>query len=504
MALKAPNQYILSIDQGTLTTRAMLFNERGFKVDEVERQLHSFSTKPGWVEHDANEIWNAVQQVIATVLINDSIRPQQIAGIGITNQRETTVIWDRDTGEPIYHAIGWQSHQSDGIVQQLHQHGNDHLIRQKTGLTPNTYFSSTKIRWILDHVDGAQERAENGELLFGTIDSWIAWKLSEGSVHVTDYSNASRTMLFNIHTLQWDPELLQMLNIPVKMMPEVHDSSEIYATTKTFQFYGAEVPIAGICGDQQAALFGQAGFEKGMVKNTYGPGAFIIMNTGDTPQLSEHNLIPTIAYSLKGKIAYALEGSIFVAGQAVDWLQDNLGMISNPFESREAALASSNENEIYVVPAFSGLGAPYWDQDARGAVFGLTRGTNKNDFIKATLQSIAYQTRDVIQTMEEETGLDIQTLKADGGASRNTYLMQFQADILNTTVDRAAEEETTALGVAFLAGLAVGYWQDIDELKGLLNDGKLFQPAMDDSARKRLYAGWQNAIQATRAFKPQN
>ena len=502
MALKSPSKYILAIDQGTLTTRAMLFNQTGFKVAEIERPLRSFSPQSGWMEHDANEIWNAVQQVIATILINTSIQPQNIAAIGITNQRETTVVWDRQTGEPIYHAIGWQSQQSAKIARQLIASGHNEQFRDKTGLNVNPYFSATKIRWILDHVAGAQERAEAGDLLFGTIDSWIAWKLSEGAVHVTDYSNASRTMLFNIHTLQWDSELLSLLNIPAAMLPDVRSSSEIYATTKTFQFYGAEVPIAGIAGDQQAALFGQAGFEKGTVKNTYGPGSFIVMNTGDQPQLSQNNLITTIAYSINGKVTYALEGSIFVAGQAVDWLQDNLGMINNAFESREAALASTNEDEVYVVPAFSGLGAPYWDPEARGSVFGLTRGTNRNDFIKATLQSIAYQTKDVIETMKTDTGLSIPTLKADGGASRNTYLMQFQADILNTEVDRAAEEETTALGAAFLAGLAVDYWHNTDELRDVLDDGKLFKPAMAESKRHRLYRGWQNAVSATQMFKP--
>lgn len=502
MPLKSPSKYVLAIDQGTLTTRAMLFNQRGFKVAEIERPLRSFTPKLGWMEHDANEIWNAVQQVIATILINTSIQPQNIAAIGITNQRETTVVWDKKTGEPIYHAIGWQSQQSASIARQLIKDDHNDLFREKTGLNINTYFSATKIRWILDNVEGAQERAEAGELLFGTIDSWIAWKLSEGDIHVTDYSNASRTLLFNIHTLKWDTELLNLLNIPIEMMPEVKSSSEVYATTKTFQFYGAEVPIAGIAGDQQAALFGQAGFEKGTVKNTYGPGSFIVMNTGDEPQLSKNNLITTIAYGINGRVTYALEGSIFVAGQAIDWLQDNMGMISNPFESREAALASTNEDEVYVVPAFSGLGAPYWDLDARGAVFGLTRGTNRNDFIKATLQSIAYQTRDVIETMKQDTGLSIPTLKADGGASRNTYLMQFQADILNTEVDRAAEEETTALGAAFLSGLAVGYWHNTDELRDVLADGKLFTPAMDDAKRSHLYHGWQNAVSATQMFKP--
>lgn len=504
MALQEPDKYILSIDQGTLTTRAMIFNHKGFKVAETERPLKSFTPQPGWMEHEANEIWNAVQQVIATILINTSIQPQNIAAIGITNQRETTVVWNKNTGEPIYHAIGWQSQQSSKIVDDLIKNGEQQKFRDKTGLNINTYFSATKIRWILDHVDGAQKASENGDLLFGTIDSWIAWKLSDGATHVTDYSNASRTMLFNIHTLEWDQELLDLMNIPLQMMPTVRSSSEIYATTQTLQFYGASVPISGMAGDQQAALFGQAGFEVGNVKNTYGPGSFIIMNTGSEPQLSDSNLITTIAYGVDGKITYGLEGSIFVAGQAVDWLQDNLGMINNAFESREAALASTNNDEVYVVPAFNGLGSPYWDPDARGSVFGLTRGTNKNDFIKATLQSIAYQTKDVVETMVKDTGLEINTLKADGGASRNTYLMQFQADILNIEIDRAAEEDTTALGVAFLAGLAVGYWKDTDELKAIIADGKIFKPAMEESKRKTLYSGWKNAISATQLFKPLN
>ena len=502
MALNKPDKYILSIDQGTLTTRAMLFNHKGFKIAETERPLKSFTPKPGWMEHEANEIWNAVQQVIATILINTSIQPQNIAAIGITNQRETTVVWDIYTGDAIFPAFGWQSQQSSQITNHLIETGYVDKFRDKTGLNINTYFSATKIRWILDHVDGAQTAAENGDLLFGTIDSWIAWKLSDGATHVTDYSNASRTMLFNIHTLEWDQELLDLLNIPIQMMPKVRSSSEIYATTQTLQFYGASVPISGIAGDQQAALFGQAGFEVGDVKNTYGPGSFIIMNTGDKPQLSNSNLITTIAYGIDGKITYGLEGSIFVAGQAVDWLQDNLGMINNAFESREAALASTNDDEVYVVPAFNGLGSPYWDPDARGSVFGLTRGSNKNDFIKATLQSIAYQTKDVIDTMVQDTKLDITTLKADGGASRNTYLMQFQTDILNIEIDRAAEEETTALGAAFLAGLAVGYWDNTDELKQIIADGKIFKPVMQSDKRQLLYRGWKNAVAATQLFKP--
>ncbi len=365
----------------------------------------------------------------------------------------------------------------------------------------DSYFSATKIRWILDHVPGAQERAEKGELLFGTIDSWLVYKLTDGKVHVTDYSNASRTMLFNINTLEWDQEILDILNIPREMLPKVVSNSEIYGLTKTYHFFGSKVPIAGMAGDQQAALFGQMAFEPGMVKNTYGTGSFIVMNTGNKPQLSKNNLLTTIGYGINGEINYALEGSVFVAGSAIQWLRDGLKLIDKASQSEADALASKNEDEVYVVPAFVGLGAPYWDQDARGAVFGLTRGTTEKDFIKATLQGIAYQVRDILGAMQEDTGIDIPVLKVDGGATNNDYLMQFQADILNTPVQRAGDLETTALGAAFLAGLAVGYWQDFDEIKAVIKDGKRFEVQMDDKRRNKLYGGWQKAVAATRYFE---
>ena len=414
---------------------------------------------------------------------------------------ETTVVWDKETGLPIYHAIVWQSRQSAQIADELKERGYSDLFHEKTGLIIDSYFSATKIRWILDHVPGAQERAEKGELLFGTIDSWLVYKLTDGKVHVTDYSNASRTMLFNINTLEWDQEILDILNIPREMLPKVVSNSEIYGLTKTYHFFGSKVPIAGMAGDQQAALFGQMAFEPGMVKNTYGTGSFIVMNTGNKPQLSKNNLLTTIGYGINGEINYALEGSVFVAGSSIQWLRDGLKLIEKASQSEAAALASKNEDEVYVVPAFVGLGAPYWDQDARGAVFGLTRGTTEKDFIKATLQGIAYQVRDILGAMEEDTGIDIPVLKVDGGAANNDYLMQFQADILNTPVQRAGDLETTALGAAFLAGLAVGYWQDFDEIKAVIKDGKRFEVQMDDKRRNKLYGGWQKAVAATRYFE---
>jgi len=375
------------------------------------------------------------------------------------------------------------------------------MIHEKTGLLIDSYFSATKIRWILDHVEGAQERAEKGELLFGTIDSWLLWKLSGGATHVTDYSNASRTMLFNIHELKWDQDILKIMNIPEAILPEVRPNSEVYGKTKDYHFYGSEVPISGMAGDQQAALFGQMAFEPGMVKNTYGTGAFVVMNTGEVPQLSDNNLLTTIGYGINGKVYYALEGSIFVAGSAIQWLRDAMKLVDSAPESEEAAISSRDDDEVYVVPAFTGLGAPYWDSDARGAVFGLTRGTTREDFIKATLQSLAYQSRDVIDTMKKDTGIDIPTLKVDGGAANNKFLMQFQADILQTPVQRAKDLETTALGAAFLAGLAVGYWKDLDEIKKDYATGATFKPEMDKKRSDYLYEGWQQAVSATRQFK---
>lgn len=494
-------KYIMAIDQGTTSSRAIIFDKAGNHIGTSQKEFTQYFPEAGWVEHDAHEIWNSVQSVIAGAFIESGVKPEQIAGIAITNQRETTVVWDKETGLPIYHAIVWQSRQSAQIADELKEQGYSDLFHEKTGLIIDSYFSATKIRWILDHVPGAQERAEKGELLFGTIDSWLVYKLTDGKVHVTDYSNASRTMLFNINTLEWDQEILDILNIPREMLPKVVSNSEIYGLTKTYHFFGSKVPIAGMAGDQQAALFGQMAFEPGMVKNTYGTGSFIVMNTGNKPQLSKNNLLTTIGYGINGKINYALEGSVFVAGSSIQWLRDGLKLIEKASQSEAAALASKNEDEVYVVPAFVGLGAPYWDQDARGAVFGLTRGTTEKDFIKATLQGIAYQVRDILGAMEEDTGIDIPVLKVDGGAANNDYLMQFQADILNTPVQRAGDLETTALGAAFLAGLAVGYWQDFDEIKAVIKDGKRFKVQMDDKRRNKLYGGWQKAVAATRYFE---
>ncbi|MCI5941144.1 glycerol kinase GlpK [Lactobacillus sp. AN1001] len=494
-------KYIMAIDQGTTSSRAIIFDKAGNHIGTSQKEFTQYFPEAGWVEHDAHEIWNSVQSVIAGAFIESGVKPEQIAGIGITNQRETTVVWDKETGLPIYHAIVWQSRQSAQIADELKEQGYSDLFHEKTGLIIDSYFSATKIRWILDHVPGAQERAEKGELLFGTIDSWLVYKLTDGKVHVTDYSNASRTMLFNINTLEWDQEILDILNIPQEMLPKVVSNSEIYGLTKTYHFFGSKVPIAGMAGDQQAALFGQMAFEPGMVKNTYGTGSFIVMNTGNKPQLSKNNLLTTIGYGINGEINYALEGSVFVAGSSIQWLRDGLKLIEKASQSEAAALASKNEDEVYVVPAFVGLGAPYWDQDARGAVFGLTRGTTEKDFIKATLQGIAYQVRDILGAMEEDTGIDIPVLKVDGGAANNDYLMQFQADILNTPVQRAGDLETTALGAAFLAGLAVGYWQDFDEIKAVIKDGKRFEVQMDDKRRNKLYGGWQKAVAATRYFE---
>ncbi len=494
-------KYIMAIDQGTTSSRAIIFDKAGNHIGTSQKEFTQYFPEAGWVEHDAHEIWNSVQSVIAGAFIESGVKPDQIAGIGITNQRETTVVWDKETGLPIYHAIVWQSRQSAQIADELKEQGYADIFHEKTGLIIDSYFSATKIRWILDHVPGAQERAEKGELLFGTIDSWLVYKLTDGKVHVTDYSNASRTMLFNINTLEWDQEILDILNIPREMLPKVVSNSEIYGLTKTYHFFGSKVPIAGMAGDQQAALFGQMAFEPGMVKNTYGTGSFIVMNTGNKPQLSKNNLLTTIGYGINGEINYALEGSVFVAGSAIQWLRDGLKLIDKASQSEADALASKNEDEVYVVPAFVDLGAPYWDQDARGAVFGLTRGTTEKDFIKATLQGIAYQVRDILGAMQEDTGIDIPVLKVDGGATNNGYLMQFQADILNTPVQRAGDLETTALGAAFLAGLAVGYWQDFDEIKAVIKDGKRFEVQMDDKRRNKLYGGWQKAVAATRYFE---
>ncbi|HEO2351687.1 TPA: glycerol kinase GlpK [Streptococcus agalactiae] len=498
--MSSEEKYIMAIDQGTTSSRAIIFNKKGEKIASSQKEFPQIFPQAGWIEHNANQIWNSVQSVIAGAFIESSIKPGQIEAIGITNQRETTVVWDKKTGLPIYNAIVWQSRQTAPIADQLKQEGHTNMIHEKTGLVIDAYFSATKVRWILDHVPGAQERAEKGELLFGTIDTWLVWKLTDGLVHVTDYSNAARTMLYNIKELKWDDEILELLNIPKAMLPEVKSNSEVYGKTTPFHFYGGEVPISGMAGDQQAALFGQLAFEPGMVKNTYGTGSFIIMNTGEEMQLSQNNLLTTIGYGINGKVHYALEGSIFIAGSAIQWLRDGLRMIETSSESEGLAQSSTSDDEVYVVPAFTGLGAPYWDSNARGSVFGLTRGTSKEDFVKATLQSIAYQVRDVIDTMQVDSGIDIQQLRVDGGAAMNNLLMQFQADILGIDIARAKNLETTALGAAFLAGLSVGYWESMDELKELNATGQLFQATMNESRKEKLYKGWRKAVKATQVF----
>lgn len=496
--------YILSIDQGTTSSRAVLFNHKGEIVESGQQEFQQFFPKPGWVEHDANEIWTSVLACMAEAFRKSDISPDQVAGIGITNQRETTVVWDRHTGKPIYKAIVWQSRQTDGICNELKKQGLNDVFRDKTGLLVDAYFSGTKVKWILDNVEGAREKADNGDLMFGTIDTWLVYKLSGGKAHVTDYSNASRTLMYNIYDLEWDQELLDILTIPKSMLPEVHQSSEVYANTVDYHFFGHEVPIAGIAGDQQAALFGQACFEKGMAKNTYGTGCFMLMNTGEEGVKSDHGLLTTLAWGVDGKVEYALEGSIFVAGSAIQWLRDGLKIIKNAPESENYAMEVESTDGVYMVPAFVGLGTPYWDTDARGAVFGLTRGTTKAHFIRATLESLAYQTKDVVEVMIEDAGIELKTLRVDGGAVANDLLMQFQSDILDVPVERPVVQETTALGAAYLAGLAVGFWKDKEEIAQQWKIDKTFTRDMSTEDGEKLYDGWKQAVAATRLFKPEN
>ncbi|WP_283577784.1 glycerol kinase GlpK [Limosilactobacillus reuteri] len=493
-------QYIMAIDQGTTSSRAIIFDHDGNKVAISQQEFPQYFPQPGWVEHDPLEIWDSVQSVISNVMIKSQIKPYKIAAIGITNQRETTVIWDRHTGKPIYNAIVWQSKQTSDIAERLIKDGYKDMIHKKTGLVIDSYFAATKIKWILDHVPGAREKAAKGDLMFGTIDTWLLWKLSGRRVHATDVTNASRTMLFNIHTLEWDQDILDLLEIPQSLLPEVKPSSAIYGYTGDYHFYGVQIPIAGIAGDQQAALFGQAAYDKGSIKNTYGTGAFIVMNTGLKPTLSDNGLLTTIAYGLDGQTHYALEGSIFVAGSAVQWLRDGLKMFKKASESEQMAVDAKTTGGVYVVPAFTGLGAPYWDQEVRGAMFGLTRGTERGHIIRATLEAIAYQTKDVVDTMVKDTQLPLTALTVNGGASRNNFMMQFQADILQTPIKRAAMEETTALGAAFLAGLAVDFWEDQDELRKLSRIGDQFDPQMDPQEATDLYRGWQRAIAAAQFY----
>ncbi len=494
-------KYVMTIDQGTTSTRAIFFDEKANVVAVEKKEFTQYFPNPGWVEHDANEIWLTTLGVMSGILIKSEIKPEQIVALGITNQRETTVIWDKKTGIPVYNALVWQSRQSDEISNDLKEKGLMEKFRFKTGLPIDSYFSATKIRWIFNNVEGVEERAKNGELLFGTIDTWLIWKLTSGKVHVTDYSNASRTMLYNIYDLKWDQEILEILDIPKSILPEVRSSSEIYAHTSEDSFFGKKIPIAGVAGDQQAALFGQLCNQPGMVKNTYGTGCFMLMNTGQKGVKSKNGLLTTLAWGLDGKVTYALEGSVFVGGSSIQWLRDGLRLFKHADESEKYAKRVDNTDGVYVVPAFVGLGTPYWDTDVRGAIFGLTRGTTKEHLIRATLESICYQTKDVLDIMVEESMTKIKLLRVDGGATKNDLLMQFQADLIQSLVQRPVTIETTALGAAFLAGLAVGYWKSIDELNSIWKSEKVFEPQMDIKKVDKLYSGWLKAVKATQTFK---
>lgn len=490
--------YIMAIDQGTTSTRAILFDHDSNIIAVAQKELENFYPHPGWVEQNANEIWASTVGVMFEVMAKSGIKDSQIAGIGITNQRETTIVWDKESGQPIYFGIVWQSRQSNSYIEELKAQGKEEWIKEKTGLLLDPYFSASKIRFILDHVEGAQERAEKGELLFGTIDSWLVWKLTQGEVHITDVSNASRTMLMNLHTLEYDEELLQLWKIPRCMLPRICDTSEIYGMSKGL--FDTPIPIASVVGDQQAALFGQTCFAAGDVKNTYGTGCFLLMNTKNTPILSKHGLLSCVGWRIKGEVNYVLEGSVFVAGAAVQWLRDGLKIISTSGETSKRCVDIDSSEGVYVVPAFTGLGAPYWNANATGAILGLTRGTTQEHIIRATVESLAFQTYDVISAMRADSGLPLHTLQVDGGASRNDFLLQFQADILDCEVKRSLISETTALGAAYLAGLAVGYWKDQAEIKQKFAYGECFVPNQDQELQKKRLAGWEKAIQSVLCF----
>ncbi|OKZ01179.1 MAG: glycerol kinase [Alistipes sp. 58_9_plus] len=489
-------QYILALDQGTSSSRAIVFDETGATCAVAQKEFRQIFPRSGWVEHDPHEIWSSQASVIAEAITTLDINGLNIAGIGITNQRETTIVWDSDTEEPIYNAIVWQDRRTSDYCDKLKSEGVTEMIRRKTGLIIDAYFSATKIKWILDNVPGARERANKGKLLFGTVDTWLIWRLTRGEVHVTDVSNASRTMLFNINTLQWDDELLKMFDIPRSMMPEVRSSSEIYGHTKT-TIFAHKVPIAGIAGDQQAALFGQMCIEPGMVKNTYGTGCFLLMNSGDKPIISQNNLITTVAWKIGDKVNYALEGSIFVGGSVVQWLRDGLGVIKSSSEVEELASRVPDTNGVYFVPALTGLGAPWWDQYARGTIVGISRGTTTAHIARAALEGIAFQTMDITAAMSRDAGLPLRELKVDGGASRNNLLMQFQADILGTRVIRPRVVETTALGAAYLAGLAVGYWSSVEQIRKQWHVDRIFEPTWDEAAISKARDGWEDAVKRT-------
>ena len=492
-------KYIMALDSGTTSNRCILFNERGEMCSVAQKEFTQHFPKPGWVEHDASEIWSSQLQVARDAMTQIDAAPGDIAAIGITNQRETTIVWDKNTGKPVYHAIVWQCRRTSEYCDSLKEKGLTEKFREKTGLVIDAYFSATKVKWILDNVEGARERAERGELLFGTVETWLIWKLTKGAVHVTDYSNASRTMMFNINTLEWDEEILEELGIPRSMLPQAKPSSEIYGETDP-SFFGGRIPIAGAAGDQQAALFGQTCFEKGEAKNTYGTGCFLLMNTGETPVFSKNGLVTTIAWGIDGKVNYALEGSIFVAGAAIQWLRDELRLIDSASDTEYLAKKVPDSNGCYVVPAFTGLGAPYWDQYARGTIVGLTRGVNKSHIVRATLESLAYQVNDVLAAMEADAQTKLSALKVDGGASANNFLMQTQADISSAPVNRPRCVETTAMGAAYLAGLAVGYWKDKDDVRQNWAIDRTFMPDIAPEKREKMLRGWKRAVKCSRGW----
>lgn len=492
------DKYILALDQGTTSSRAIVFDHNGLQVASAGKEFRQVFPQPGWVEHDPDEIWASQAGVAAGVLAGAGINGSAIAAIGITNQRETTVVWNRKTGRPVYNAIVWQDRRTSGFCDQLKNEGLDDLILQKTGLIIDAYFSATKVRWILENIGGAREMAERGELLFGTVDSWLIWNLSGGRLHVTDASNASRTMLFNIHTLEWDEDLLRIFSVPASMLPQVRSSSIMYGLTS--ENFPSNIPIAGVAGDQQAALFGQICIESGMVKNTYGTGCFMMMNTGTNPIASKNSLLTTVAWNIGGKTEYALEGSIFIAGAVVQWLRDGLGIIRDSGDVEKLARQVSSSEGVFFIPAFAGMGAPYWNQHARGTITGLTRGTTAAHIARAAMESIAYQTHDVLLAMQNDSGLKIKELRVDGGAAVNDTLMQFQADLLQTCVVRPKITETTALGAAYLAGLATGYWSGLDEIRQQWQVDRRFSPVMEDRERSELLRGWNRAVGAAIAW----
>ena len=486
-------KYIMALDQGTTSSRCILFDKKGNICSMAQKEFTQHYPKPGWVEHDPMEIWSSQLAVAIESMAMLGVEAEQIHAIGITNQRETTILWDKETGEPVYNAIVWQCRRTADMIESLKTDGFDEVIRQKTGLVPDAYFSASKIAWILENVPGVRERAERGELLFGTVDTWLIWNLTKGAVHVTDYTNASRTMLFDIHRLCWDEEILDRFHIPASLLPKVCPSGMVFGHTD-ISLFGGEIPIAGAAGDQQAALFGQCCFEQGEVKNTYGTGCFLLMNTGSHAITSKAGLLTTIAAGTSEQVEYALEGSVFVAGAAIQWLRDSMRMIRSAAQSEEYAGQVEDTAGVYIVPAFAGMGAPYWNQYARGTVLGITRGCTKEHFIRATLESIAYQTADVLQAMEEDSGLHLKSLKVDGGASANDFLMRFQSDIVNTPVHRPKCIETTALGAAYLAGLATGYWKSREEIRENWQIGAVFQPDMPEEKREQLLKGWHKAV----------